>query len=454
MDGTKKQRYYICIDLKSFFASVECVERGLDPMTTKLVVADPDRSVNTICLAVSPTMKKLGVRNRCRVGDIPKNMDYIIAKPRMQKYIDYSAKIYGIYLDYIAKEDVYPYSVDEAFMDVTDYLELYHMTPRQLGRTIMDDILNRTGIRATCGVGTNLYLTKVALDITAKHSPDFIGYLDEDIYRKTLWDYTPLTDFWRIGRGIMSRLATYGIHTMRQITETDEDFLYKLFGVDAELLIDHAWGREPVTIADIRSYHSKTKCLSSGQVLMSDYPYDKGLLIVKEMMDDLCLDMTKKDVVTDSITLLISYSGNDDPAGSFPGGASEVKSGRIIEGPHSLYSRLSGGYTCGTTSLGATSNAATDWVPAIAALYTRIVDPTLTIRRVGITCNNIVHEEFHQLDLFTDSEESAKTKKVQAAVLELQSRFGKDAVLKGMNLEEGAMTTTRNHQIGGHSSGE
>ena len=266
-----KQRHYICIDLKSFYASVECVERGLDPMTTKLVVADPDRSVNTICLAVSPTMKRLGVRNRCRLGDVPKDMDYIIAKPRMQKYIDYSARIYGIYLSYIAKEDIHVYSIDEAFMDVTDYLELYRMSPRELGHTIMNTILEQTGIRATCGVGTNLYLTKIALDITAKHSPDFIGELDEDSYRATLWDHLPLTDFWRVGHGTADRLAKYAIYTMRDIAHTDEDFLYRLFGIDAELLIDHAWGREPVTIADIHNYHSRTKCLSSGQVLMSDY---------------------------------------------------------------------------------------------------------------------------------------------------------------------------------------
>lgn len=453
MDGTQKQRYYICIDLKSFYASVECVERGLDPMTTKLVVADPDRSVNTICLAVSPTMKKLGVRNRCRVGDIPKDMDYIIAKPRMQKYIDYSAKIYGIYLDYISKEDIHPYSIDEAFMDVTNYLDLYHMNARELGRTIMSDILNRTGIRATCGVGTNLYLTKIALDITAKHSPDFIGYLDEQIYRETLWNHTPLTDFWRIGSGIAGRLATYGIHTMKQIAETDENFLYKLFGIDAELLIDHAWGREPVTIADIHNYHSKTKCLSSGQVLMSDYPYEKGLLIVKEMMDVLCLDMTKKDVVTDSVSLFIGYSGHDNLSSSSSRYLSAPEIGSLATQGHRIRHHLGGGYAHGTASLSATSNSATDWVPALTSLYKRIVDPELTIRRVGITCNNIVHEEYHQLDLFTDSAESDKTKKVQAAVLELQSRFGKDAVLKGMNLEEGAMTKERNHQIGGHRSG-
>ncbi len=426
----QRQRYYICIDLKSFYASVECVERGLDPMTTKLVVADPDRSSNTICLAVSPALKRLGVRNRCRVGDIPLDMEYIIAKPRMQKYIDYSARIYSIYLSYIAKEDIHVYSIDEAFMDVTDYLELYGKTPRELGKQIMATILEKTGVRATCGVGTNLYLTKIALDITAKHSPDFIGELTEETYCETLWDHRPLTDFWRIGHGIASRLAKYGIHTMRAITETDEDFLYKEFGVDAELLIDHAYGREPVTIADIRNYHSKAKCLSNGQVLMSDYPFDKGRLIVKEMMDVLCLDMLNKDVVTSSVSLFIGYSGSD------------------------FGSHKSIAFARGTASLGTTSNSASEWIPAITDLYNRIVDPELTIRRVNITCNNIIHEEYHQMDLFLDTAEAEKKKKVQTAMLNIQNRFGRDALMRGMNLEKGAMTKERNHQIGGHSSGE
>lgn len=422
-----KERHYICIDLKSFYASVECVERGLDPMTTKLVVADPDRSVNTICLAVTPTMKRLGVHNRCRLGDIPKDMEYIIAKPRMQKYIDYAAVIYGIYLSFIAKDDIHVYSIDEAFMDVTEYLELYGLTPRELGKRIMDTILARTGIRATCGVGTNLYLTKVALDITAKHSPDFIGELDENTYKATLWDHKPLTDFWRIGRGIALRLANYAIYTMRDIASADEDFLYKLFGIDAELLIDHAYGIEPVTIADIHNYSSRTKCLSSGQVLMSDYPFDRGRLIVKEMMDVLCLDMLSKDVVTDSVTLFIGYSGTSSARGA--------------------------AYARGTASLDTATNSSAEWMPALAALYDRIVDPSLTIRRVNLTCNNIVHEEFRQLSLFSDEAASEKSRRMQAAVLDIQTRFGKDAVLRGMDFEEGAMTRERNHQIGGHRSG-
>ena len=437
-----KQRYYLCIDLKSFYASVECVERGLDPMTTKLVVADPDRSSNTICLAVSPALKRLGVRNRCRVGDIPKDLHYIIAKPRMQRYIDYSASIYGIYLSFFSKEDIHVYSVDEACMDVTEYLTLYSMTPRELGRKIMDTVLEQTGIRATCGIGMNLYLTKIALDIAAKHSPDFIGELDEESYRATLWDHKPLTDFWRIGHGTAARLAQYAIYTMRDIAATDEDFLYRLFGIDAELLIDHAWGREPVTIADIRNYHPRSKCLSNGQVLMSDYPFDKGRIIVKEMMDVLCLEMLAKDVVTPTVSLYIGYSGSDylpRKIGNMP----PVPAAFLSGAPHAA----------GRVSLETPSSSSAQWLPAISSLYDRIVDPKRTIRRVNITCCDIAHEEFRQLDLFSDPAGSEKQKRVQEAILEIHARFGKDLMIRGLDLEDGAMTLERNHQIGGHRSG-
>jgi DNA polymerase V len=438
-----KQRYYLCIDLKSFYASVECVERGLDPMTTKLVVADPDRSVNTICLAVSPALKRLGVRNRCRVGDIPKELHYIIAKPRMQRYIDYSAKIYGIYLSFFSKEDIHVYSVDEAFMDVTDYLALYSMTPRELGRKIMDTVLEQTGIRATCGIGTNLYLTKIALDITAKHSPDFIGELDEESYRATLWDHKPLTDFWRVGHGTAARLAQYAIYTMRDIAATDEEFLYRLFGIDAELLIDHAWGREPVTIADIRNYHPRSKCLSNGQVLMSDYPFDKGRLIVKEMMDVLCLEMLAKDVVTPTVSLYIGYSGSDYLPRKTAGTMPPVPAAFLSGAPHAA----------GRVSLETPSNASAQWLPAISSLYDRIVDPERTIRRVNITCCDIAHEEFRQMGLFDTPADTEKNRRMQSAILEIQTRFGKDLMIRGMDLEDGAMTLERNHQIGGHRSG-
>lgn len=249
----KKPRTYLCIDLKSFYASVECAERGLDPLTTNLVVADPDRTDKTICLAISPSMKALGIPNRCRVFQIPKGIDYIMATPRMQLYIDYSAEIYAIYLKYIAKEDIYVYSIDEAFMDVTDYLSMYQMTARELGTTIMNDVLWSLGITAACGIGTNLYLAKVALDIAAKHTDDHVGILDEETFCRQMWDHRPLTDFWRIGSGTAKTLEKYGILTMKDIAEADENLLYRLFGIDAELLIDHAWGREPTTIADIKA---------------------------------------------------------------------------------------------------------------------------------------------------------------------------------------------------------
>ena len=415
---------YICIDLKSFYASVECVERGLDPMTTKLVVADMSRTEKTICLAITPAMKALGIKNRCRVFEIPDGVDYIAAVPRMQLYIDYAAKIYGIYLKYISKDDIHVYSIDEAFMDITDYLQMYGMTARELGQKIISDIYESLGIRATCGIGTNLYLTKIALDISAKHAADFIGELDEKKYIDTLWDHKPLTDFWRVGPGIASRLASYGIFTMRDIANADEDMLYKLFGIDAELLIDHAWGREPVTMPDIKNYKSETNCLSSGQVLASDYSYEDGKLIVKEMMDLLCLDLVEKGLVTKSLTLHVSYS-----------------------------SRLEVASAHGSINVGDETNADIVLVPAIVRLYEQVVDPHYTIRRVNITCNNVVHEEYRQYNLFTDSDALDRNRKVQEAVIGIKDRYGKNAILKGMNLEEHGTTRERNTQIGGHRSG-
>lgn len=419
-----KQRMYLCIDLKSFYASVECVERGLDPMTTNLVVADPDRSEKTICLAITPAMKKLGIHNRCRVFEIPKGVKYITAPPRMQKYIDYAAEIYAIYLHYVAKEDIHVYSIDEAFMDVTDYLPLYQMTARELGHKIMSDIYNKLGIRATCGVGTNLYLTKIALDITAKHAKDFIGELDEATYQKTLWNHRPLTDFWRVGAGTAGKLASYGIFTMGDIARADEAFLYRLFGIDAELLIDHAWGRENVTMADIKAYKPSTHCMTNGQVLMHDYDFEKGKLIVKEMTDELCLDMVSNNLVTKSITLHVGYSNKLN-----------------VKAAH------------GTAALDEATNSDLLIIPAVTALYDRIINPSYPVRRVNLSFNNCLPEEFHQYSFFTDATELDKNRKMQKAVLDIKNKFGKDAILKGMNLEEGATTLERNHQIGGHKSG-
>ena len=419
------QRIYLCIDLKSFYASVECVARGLDPMTTNLVVADPERTEKTICLAITPAMKALGIKNRCRLFEIPKNVKYETAPPRMQKYIDTSADIYAIYLKYISKEDIHVYSIDEVFMDVTDYLAMYRLSARELGQRILDDIHRTTGIRATCGVGTNLYLAKIALDITAKHAADFIGELDEESYRSCLWDHKPLTDFWRIGAGIAKRLEPYGIRTMRDITQADENLLYRLFGIDAELLIDHAWGIEPVTMADIKSYRSHTNCISSGQVLGCDYSFEKGLLVVKEMTDLLCLDLVDKNLITKSVTLHVGYSN-----------------------------RLNVPSAHGTTTLPVETNSDLLLIPAVTALYERIVTPGYGVHRVNITCNNVMPEEYHQYHFFVDGEELERSRKMQQAVLTIKNKFGKDAILKGMNLEEGATTRERNHQIGGHKSGE
>ncbi|MDO4483529.1 MAG: DNA repair protein, partial [Clostridia bacterium] len=291
-------RQYLCIDLKSFYASVECVERGLNPMTARLVVADASRTNTTICLAVSPAMKKLGVKNRCRVFDIPTHLQYITAPPRMQKYIDYAAEVYGVYLRFIAPEDIHVYSIDEAFLDVTPYLSMYGMDAPALGNRIRQAVLARTGIPASCGVGDNLYLAKIALDITAKHSPDFMGILSEESYRETLWQHRPLTDFWRVGPGTAARLARYGLTTMEQIAHAPEKLLYKEFGIDAEILIDHAWGREPVTMADIKAYKSQTKSISAGQVLARGYSFMEALVIVKEMTDQLTLDLVAQGLMT------------------------------------------------------------------------------------------------------------------------------------------------------------
>lgn len=418
-------KQYLCIDLKSFYASVECVERGLDPMTTNLVVADPERTNKTICLAITPSMKALGIHNRCRIFEIPEHVKFIVAPPRMQLYINYAAEIYSIYLKYISKDDIHVYSIDEAFMDVTDYLSLYNMTARELGQKILQDIYSTLGIRATCGIGTNLYLTKIALDITAKHSPDFIGELDGETYVNTLWNHTPLTDFWRVGAGTAKKLASYGIFTMKDIAHTDEDFLYNLFGVDAELLIDHAYGREPVTIANIKAYTSSSRSITSGQVLMCDYNFEDGELIVKEMTDLMCLDLVSENLVTKSITLHIGYSNQ-----------------LHMKPAH------------GTVSLDTESNADMEIIPAVTKLYRQIVNSNYPIRRVNISFNNVVDEAFKQYSFFTDSEALEKNNKMQKAVIELKQKFGKNAVLKGMNLQEKATTMERNHQIGGHKSGE
>lgn len=417
-------RMYLCIDLKSFYASVECVERGLDPFTTNLVVADPTRERGTICLAITPAMKALGIHNRCRVFEIPTAVDYIMAPPRMKLYIQYAADIYSIYLKYISKDDIQVYSIDEAFLDVTDYLKLYGLDAYGLGVRIISDILATTGITAACGIGTNLYLAKVALDITAKHSSDHIGYLDEDLYCKTLWNHRPITDFWRVGHGISKRLYNMGITTMGEVAHADERLLYRTFGIDAEYLIDHAWGREPVTIPQIKAYKAQHNSLSSGQILFRDYTYDEGLLIVKEMVDLLCLELTDRHLVTSNIGLYVGYSKDAFPS--------------------------SRGSTCMST----TTCSVTIITRYYCELYRKIVNPLAPIRRIIIDFNNIMDEAYEQYDLFTDPTELERSRRIQNAVIDIKRRYGKNSILKGMNFLEGATTIERNMQIGGHKSGE
>ena len=421
MNGNK---IYLCIDLKSFYASVECVERGWDPLTARLVVADPERSEKTICLAVSPALKQMGVPNRCRVFQIPKEIPYKMAPPRMQLYIDYAAEIYGVYLKYIAKEDIQVYSIDEAFLDVADYLHLYQMTAVELGRKIMQDILDTTGIPAACGVGTNLYLAKVALDIMAKHETDRIAYLDEARYQEKLWKHKPLIDFWRVGRGTVERLSNMGICTMEEIAHARESLLYKAFGIDAELLIDHAWGREPVTIADIKAYRPKNTSFSSGQVLPRDYSYEEGILVVKEMADLLCLDLVDQGLVTSHISLVIGYSNQ-----------------KCFEPDR------------GSTTLRSATSSNRRLLSYVEQLYRRIVRPGAYIRRITLTYTGVMTEDYQQFDLFSDPEETEKDVKAQRAVISIKQRYGRNAILKGMNLEESATTIERNGQIGGHKSG-
>lgn len=424
------QPKYLVIDQKSFYASVECVERGLDPMTANLIVADPDRSEKTVCLAVTPAMKAKGIKSRCRVFEIPKHIDYIIAPPRMRLYMDYSVRIYKIYLQYLAPCDIHIYSVDEAFLDVTRYLTYYHKTARELGQEIMSAILKQTGIRAACGIGTNLYLAKVALDITAKHADDFIGELDEASYQRTLWDHQPLTDFWRIGPGTARRLEKYGVNTMGRIARMDEEFLYRLFGVDAELLIDHAWGRESVTMEDIKRYRPSSHSLSSGQVLPRDYDFRSGELIVKEMMDALCLDMADRGVAAGTIGLYLSYD-------------------RKQEKPPSK----------GTAKLPRPGNSGAELIPAAVTLYRKIAAKDGRLRRVNLTAQGLIPEtdlSYEQYSLFEDpgdSEKRARRQALQKAVVTIRRKYGKNAVLKGMNFLEGATMRERNGQIGGHKSG-
>ena len=502
---------YIAIDLKSFYASVECTERQLNPLTTNLVVADSQRTEKTICLAVSPSLKSYGIHGRARLFEVVQRvrevnlerkskapgrqftgssysatelaahpeleLSYIIAPPRMAFYLEYSTIVYNIYLKYIAPEDIHVYSIDEVFMDVTHYLKTYAMTPRELASRIIRDVLDSTGITATAGIGTNLYLCKVAMDIVAKHvDPDShgvrIAQLDEMSYRKLLWNHRPLTDFWRVGHGYRKKLESAGLFTMGDIARCsvgsdrdyhNEELLYQMFGVNAELLIDHAWGWEPATIAQIKAYKPKTNSVSSGQVLHCPYDAEKGKLIVREMTDLLVLDLVEKKLVTDQMVLTIGY---DIDNLTNPEIRKNYK-GQIIT---DHYGRKVPKHANGSANLKRQTSSTRIITDAVMELYDRIVDPGLLIRRVTIAANHLVDEtqaaakeQFEQLDLFTDyaalererkeeEERLSRERKLQEAMLSIKKKFGKNAILKGMNLQEGATAIERNHQIGGHKA--
>lgn len=504
-------RTYIAIDLKSFYASVECKERNRDPLTTNLVVADKSRTEKTICLAVSPSLKSYGIPGRPRLFEVVQKVkeannnrrwkapnrtfngssddkaeldanpaleiDYIVAPPRMAYYMEYSTKIYNVYLKYVAPEDIFPYSIDEVFMDVTDYLQTYRMTARELAMTMIQDVLKTTGITATAGIGTNMYLCKIAMDIVAKHiEPDKNGVriaeLDEMSYRRKLWSYRPITDFWRVGNGYAKKLEEHGLYTMGDIARCsigkpnelyNEELLYKLFGINAELLIDHAWGYEPCTMEQVKAYKPETNSVSSSQVLHCPYDYEKAKLIVKEMTDQMVLDLVDKGLVTDQLVLTIGY---DIENLSNPNLKNQYKGEVTID----RYGRKVPKHAHGTANLKKKTSSTRLITNAVMDLYDRIVDEHLLVRRITITANKLVDEnsvkqedEYQQLDLFTDYEAQRKKqaeeeeklereRRVQEAMLSIKKKFGKNAVLKGMNLEEGATAKDRNEQIGGHKA--
>ncbi len=476
----EKKRSYIAIDLKSFYASVECVERNLDPLKAHLVVADESRTEKTICLAVTPALKAFGIPGRARLFEVNaalKNLkdppEVIVAPPRMKLYMDYSRRIFDIYQRFVSNEDIHVYSIDEVFMDVTDYLNTYRMSEHELALTIIREVLSATGITATAGIGTNLYLAKVAMDIVAKHIEADedgvrIAQLDEESYKRLLWTHTPITDFWRVGKGYAKKLADNGMYTMGDVARCslggrydifNPELLYKLFGVNARLLIDHAWGYEPCRISDIKAYKPENNSMSIGQVLPCPYDFEKGRLIVREMMDLLSLDLVEKNLVADQVVLTVCYDVDNlkNP---------EIMSKYKGELTSDYYGRVVPKHAHGTINLGKFSSSSRLLIEKVTELFDRIVEPSLLVRRVYVVANHVIAEseavkepEFEQLDLFTDPElrqkealEEKKEKDLQRALLDIKKKFGKNAVLKGMNLQEGATTRARNAQVGGHKS--
>ncbi len=460
---------YLAIDLKSFYASVECRERCLDPLTTRLVVADPSRTSKTICLAVTPALKAYGLSGRSRLFEVEakareikrktgKALDYITAVPRMALYIKYSARIYNIYLKYFSPEDIHVYSIDEVFIDATEYLPFYKLTARELVSKVINDILAETGITATAGIAPNLYLCKIAMDIQAKHCPADcngvrIAELDEMTYRRELWSHTPITDFWRVGRGIAHRLEKHFIFTMGDIARTSLEspaLLYKEFGIDAEILIDHAWGRESVGMKEIKNYHSDAKSLGSGQVLHCAYSYDKARIVVREMAEALALDLFKKNLLASSITLHVGY--DIETLNLTTPDFDSVYKGEIVK---DFYGRLVPKPAHGTLSLNESqneSNSPSQIVNAAMTIYKNTVNPKCLVRRINITANNVIPMSERQPGLFDEMLDSEKESNLQAARLSIIEKFGKNALLKGMDFEEGATTRDRNAQIGGHNA--
>ncbi|MBO7389806.1 MAG: DNA repair protein [Clostridia bacterium] len=418
----EKARTYFCIDMKCFYASVECAERGLNPFETPLVVADKERGKNALCLAISPKMKSLGIRNRCRLSEIPKGIDYIVACPRMHLYVEYAARIYGLYLRYMDKSDIHVYSIDEAFLDVTDYLKLYKKTAPAYAKFLLGEIARNMHVPATAGIGENLYLAKIALDITAKHSREHIGVLTEESYRESLWRHRPITDFWQISTGTARRLAHYGLYDMESVAHAPERLLYKEFGVNAELLIDHAWGRESCTIADIKAYKGKSRSVSSSQILPRDYTAEEARIVMMEMTLDACRRLMKGHLVAGGVSIFIGYSfGSVAPTG-----------GRV---------RMD--------ALTALFSVAREYV---SALFEEAVLPDVPIRRLGIAFDTVVDEGCEGYDLFADLGRLDKEKRAEKAALEIRKKMGMNALLRAMDLEEGATAIERNGMIGGHKA--
>lgn len=437
------QKWYVCIDLKSFYASVECADRGFDPFKKNLVVADPDRGDKTICLAVSPALKACGIPGRCRVFEIPKGIDYVKAKPRMRRYMEVSAEIYRIYLNRISPDDIHVYSIDECFIDATGYLALYGTDVRTFAKSLMDDVYSQTHIVATAGVGTNLFLAKVALDVLAKHSPDGIGALDEEAFRRTMWFHQPITDIWGIGPGIARRLAKHGARDLASVAALREETLYREFGKNAEYLIDHAWGCEPCTMSEIHSYVPTGHSLSNGQVLERDYSHEEARILVREMVYGSVLELVELELVCEQISLAVGYAR---PEGAWRGVATiDCGHGKVPAN-----GRRVGAYSSGSRKLARRTSSEQELMTCFNELFDEVADASLPIRRVTIGLGGLLPESYATVTLFDDAAEREKERARQKTAVAIRRKFGKNALLHGTSLQEAARARERNNQIGGH----